>query len=154
MKVTLNVNGDAQEIEVSVNTSLNEALHDILNLTSVKRGCDSGGCGVCTVLLDGMAVCSCMTPSWKAEGRRITTVEGMIQEGRLHPLQLSFMKHSAFQCGYCTSAMLLVAKSLLEQNPEPSMRDIKSSLCGVLCRCTGYSSYIQAIVDVARQGKG
>jgi len=153
LKIRLNVNGEDREFEATVKTSLNEALHDILSLTSVKRGCDSGGCGMCTVLVDDDPVFSCMTPVWKAEGRRVTTVEGMMEDGQLHPLQDSFIKHSAAQCGYCTSAMLLVAKSLLQHNPNPTNHEIRSALCGVICRCTGYLPYIEAIADAAGNGR-
>jgi carbon-monoxide dehydrogenase small subunit len=150
MKVKLHVNEDEYEVEVSPGTSLNDALRDIIGLTGVKRGCDSGGCGMCTLLLDGRPVFSCMTPCWRAEGKHVLTVEGLAKDGKLHPLQEAFVRNSAPQCGYCTSAMLLVAKALLDSNPNPTEEELRSAICGVLCRCTGYSPYIEAIMEAAK----
>ena len=150
MRINLNVNNYNYDLEITPSTSLNEALRETIGLTGVKRGCDSGGCGMCTVLLDNKPVFSCMTPSWKAEGCEILTVEGLANNGKLHPLQDSFIRNSAPQCGYCTSAMLLVAKALLDSNPSPSEEQVKKALCGVLCRCTGYIPYIKAVLDAGK----
>ena len=150
MKIQVNVNGIDRELEVSPGTSLNDALRNILGLTGVKRGCDSGGCGTCTVLLDGKPVYSCMTPSWKADGRNVLTVEGLEKDGKLHVLQEEFIKNFAPQCGYCTPAMLMVGKALLDENPNPSEEEVRLAISGVLCRCTGYLPYIKSIMDASR----
>ncbi len=150
MKVKLHINEDEYDVDVSPGTSLSDAVRDIIGLTGVKRGCDSGGCGMCTLLLDGKPVFSCMTPCWRAEGKEILTVEGLAKDGKLHPLQESFIRNSAPQCGYCTSAMLLVAKAFLESNPNPTDDELRAAMCGVLCRCTGYAPYLDAIMEVAK----
>jgi aerobic-type carbon monoxide dehydrogenase small subunit (CoxS/CutS family) len=149
MKTRIQVNGENFDIEVTPSTSLCDAIRDAIGLTGVKRGCDSGGCGMCTVLMDGRPVFSCMTPCWKAEGKRVLTVEGLAEGGRLSLLQEAFVKTNAAQFGYCTPAMLLVAKALLDSNPKPTEDDVRSAMCGVLCRCTGYASYIRAIMQAA-----
>ncbi len=151
MKVKLEINETVYEIDACPSTSLNEALRETIGLTGTKRGCDSGGCGMCTVLLDGKPVFSCMTPSWRAVGKKVTTVEGLASDGRLSELQGSFISCFAPQCGYCTPAMLLVAKHLLDTNPHPSEEEVRQALCGVLCRCTGYIPYIEAVMNVAKQ---
>jgi len=151
MKVRLNVNEEEYEVDVSPGTSLNDALRDIIGLTGTKRGCDSGGCGMCTLLLDGKPVFSCMTPCWRAEGKHVLTVEGLAKDGKLHPLQESFVRNSAPQCGYCTSAMLLVAKAFLDSNPNPTEDELRAAMCGVLCRCTGYTPYLEAIMEVVKE---
>jgi aerobic carbon-monoxide dehydrogenase small subunit len=133
------------EVDASPHASLADILRDDLGFTSVKRGCDSGGCGMCTVLMDGKCIYSCMTPWWKAEGSEIVTVEGLEKDGKISRLQEIFVKESAPQCGYCTPAMLLVAKNLLDSNVNPTDSEIRDALSGVLCRCTGYLPYIQAI---------
>ncbi len=150
MKLNLNVNGETREIEVSPLTSLNDALRETMALTGVKKGCDSGGCGTCTILLDNKPVFSCMTPCWKAEGKQVLTVEGLAGDGKLSRLQESFVENYAPQCGYCTPAMLLVAKAFLDSNPQPTEEEVRHALNGVLCRCTGYTPYLQAIMQVAR----
>lgn len=156
VKIQFKVNGDPCEIEATPVTSLASALRDTLELTSVKRGCDSGGCGMCSVLMDGKLVYSCMTPSWKAEGKEIRTVESLASEdgNQLDPLQEAFIKNFAPQCGYCTSAMLLAAKSILEKDPMPSEQVIRDGLCGVICRCTSYSQYIRSIQEVSEKTSG
>ncbi len=153
MKTSLNVNGEVHEIETSPATSLCDAIRETVGLTGVKKGCDSGGCGMCTVLIDGSPVFSCMTPCWKAEKKKVLTVEGLGEGGRLSRLQEAFIQNLAPQCGYCTPAMLLVAKALLDSNPYPSEDEVRFALCGVLCRCTGYTPYIHAIMDAAGEMK-
>lgn len=153
MKITLSVNEEYYGVEVSPATSLNQVLRETIGLTGTKRGCDTGGCGTCTVLLDNRPVFSCMTPAWRAVDKKILTVEGLAKDGKLVRIQESFMKFSAPQCGYCTSSMLLVGKALLESNPEPTEQQVRDALCGVLCRCTGYLPYIQAILEAAKQIK-
>lgn len=156
MKIStkLNINGEDCEAEAdSASTSLASLLRDNLGLTGVKRGCDNGGCGMCTVLIDGKAMYSCMTLFWQAEGKKITTIEGVHgkDSDELHPIQESFIKNSAPQCGYCTPAMVLAGKALLDSKEIPSEDDIRDALCGVLCRCTSYTSYIQSIQQVASE---
>jgi carbon-monoxide dehydrogenase small subunit len=147
MKAILNVNDEIHEVEAEPKSSLADVLRETLGLTGVKRGCDSGGCGMCTVLLEGQVVYSCMTPFWRAESKKITTVEGLAQQEKLHVLQESFVRNFASQCGYCTPAMLMVAKSLMDSNPACTDEQLRDSLCGVLCRCTGYVPYIRAIKE-------
>ncbi len=149
MKTSINVNGDMYNVEASPGTSLCDVIRETIGLTGVKKGCDSGGCGMCTVLMDDVPVLSCITPCWKAENKKVLTVEGLAEKGKLSKLQESFIRNLAPQCGYCTPAMLLVAKALLDSNPCPSEDEVRFALCGVLCRCTGYIPYIHAIMDLA-----
>ena len=151
MKIDLEINGETQEVEVTASTSLADMLRDTLGMTGTKRGCDSGGCGVCSVILNGMVVYSCMTPAWKAMGGRVETVEGLEKDSKLHPLQEGFVKNSAAQCGYCTPGILMAAKALLDSNPHPTEDEIRDALCGVMCRCTGYTPYLKSIREVAAQ---
>ena len=125
--------------------TLLEALRERLGLTGTKRGCDMGQCGACTVLLDGQPVRSCLTLAIDAQGQEITTIEGLAQDGKLHPLQRTFHEHGAIQCGFCTPGMILTARALLAENPTPTVREIKQAISGNLCRCTGYVKIIEAI---------
>jgi aerobic-type carbon monoxide dehydrogenase small subunit (CoxS/CutS family) len=149
MKTKINVNGDCYEVEASPATSLCDVIRETIGLTGVKKGCDSGGCGMCTVLLDNRPIYSCMTPFWKAKDKKILTVEGLAKEGHLTQLQESFIQNNAPQCGYCTPAMLLTAKALLDSNPHPTEEEVRHALGGVLCRCTGYNPYVSAIMQAA-----
>jgi carbon-monoxide dehydrogenase small subunit len=149
MKTSINVNGETYHVEFSPATSLCDVIRETVGLTGVKKGCDSGGCGMCTVLMDDLPVLSCIMPCWKAEGKKVLTVESLAKNGELSNLQESFIRNLAPQCGYCTPAMLLVAKALLNSNPNPSEDQVRFALCGVLCRCTGYAPYIHAIMDAA-----
>jgi len=153
MKTILNVNGDSYEVEAAPGTSLCDVIRETIGLTGVKKGCDSGGCGMCTVLMDDRPIFSCMTPFWKAENKKILTVEGLANQGKLSRLQESFVQNHAPQCGYCTPAMLLVAKALLDSNPHPTEEEIRSALGGVLCRCTGYNPYVHAIMQAASESQ-
>ena len=153
MKTILNVNGDSYEVEAEPGTSLCDVIRDKIGLTGVKKGCDSGGCGMCTVLLDNYPIYSCMTPFWKAKGKKVLTVEGLAKEGHLSELQESFIRNNAPQCGYCTPAILLVAKALLDSNPRPAEEEIRHALGGVLCRCTGYTPYVHAIMQATRESQ-
>lgn len=154
MKIVVDVNGERCETEISPSSSLLDVLRDNLMLTGAKRGCDSGGCGMCTVLLDGAVIYSCMTPAWKANGRSVLTVEGLQKNGGLHPLQKSFHRNSAAQCGFCTSAMLLAGKALLDSNPNPADEKIREAISGILCRCTGYLPYIKSIAEAIPKDDG
>lgn len=149
---TFIVNGAPYELLVESNALLAEVLSDDLGLKGVHVGCGTGDCGACTVLVDGLPVLSCSTLAVTVRGREITTVEGLATGQKLHPLQTSFIKHGALQCGYCTPGMLLAAKRLLDTNSNPSREDVKSCLGGHLCRCTGYNKIVDAVLDAAEGG--
>ncbi len=146
----LTVNGEYHELYISPKKLLVDILRDELGLTGTKKGCSTGSCGACTVLLDGMAIKSCSVLAMQAEGAEITTVEGLADGARLTPLQRSFLDHGAFQCGFCTSGMLISATAFLEENPKPE--NLKEGIQGNICRCTGYNSILRAIKAVA-EGK-
>jgi len=143
--ITLNVNGRDYPLEVKPNEILLNVLRDRLGLMGTKYGCGIGECGACTVLLEGKAILSCQTLAFTADGKQITTIEGLEQEGELHPLQQAFIDEGAVQCGYCTPGMILSAKALLDVNPDPSNEEIKQAIRGNLCRCTGYTNIVRAI---------
>lgn len=149
LHISTTVNGDAQEFLCEPGATLLEALRGPLGLTGSKEGCGSGDCGACTVTLDGAMVCSCLVLATEAQGRRIETIEGMAQEGELHPLQQQFLAHGALQCGFCTPGVLVAAKALLEANPDPSESEARYWLAGNLCRCTGYDKIIRAVLAAA-----
>lgn len=150
--ITLKINGESHEVAVEPSAILLDVLRDELELTGAKKACDFGDCGTCTVLIDGRPVLSCLTLALDARGKNIVTVEGMAEDGQLHPLQQAFIEHGAIQCGFCTPGMLLSAKALLDQNPLPTDRDVREAISGNLCRCTGYKKIVEAILDVV-QGK-
>lgn len=149
--VTFQLNGKTTALAVEPLTTLRTALREHLHLHATKAGCGQGGCGSCTVLVDGEPTLSCLLPLALVEGQAVTTLEGIGVPGELHPLQAAFYDHFAAQCGYCTSGMILAAKALLDHNPIPSREEIAEALCGNLCRCTGYLPIIEAIEDAARQ---
>jgi carbon-monoxide dehydrogenase small subunit len=151
-KIKLTVNGAPLELEVPAKKLLIDLLREDLGLTGTKAGCGEGECGACTVLLDGKAVCSCMLLAVEADGSRVTTIEGLAEGGRLHPLQEAFIREGAAQCGYCTPGMILAAKALLDENPHPSQAEIKMALAGNFCRCTGYAAIIKAVEAAAAGG--
>jgi aerobic carbon-monoxide dehydrogenase small subunit len=148
-KVLLRVNGKSYELELSPYALLSDVLREDLGLKGTKRGCDFGGCGACTVMMDGQAIYSCMMPARHAEGHEITTIEGLGKDGELTRVQQSFMKNMGFQCGYCTPGIIMVATALLKQNPNPTEDDIREGLAGNLCRCTGYTSIFKSIKEAA-----
>jgi len=148
--VSLTVNGVSHELELEPRELLVYVLRERLGLTGTVVGCDTSSCGACTVLLDGESVKSCTILGVQADGREITTIEGLARNGDLHPLQESFREHHALQCGYCTSGMVLAAVSLLAENPSPSAGEIRAALEGNLCRCTGYTNIVSAVEAVAR----
>jgi len=154
MKVLLRftVNGILREVMVEPYQNLLDVLREDLGLTGAKKGCDSGHCGACTVLLQGKPVNSCLVLALDARDKEILTIEGLAQGGKLHPLQEAFLEHGAFQCGYCTPGILLTAKAFLEENPHPTEEEVKEALLGNLCRCTGYVRVIQAILSCAQGG--
>ncbi|HEY0673881.1 MAG TPA: (2Fe-2S)-binding protein [Longimicrobiales bacterium] len=148
--IELHVNGDTRTVGVPVHYTLLEALRYALGLTGSKQGCDKGDCGACTVLLDGVPVLSCITPVWEAEGKSVTTVEGLAEPGRLSPLQEAFDLNGAAQCGFCTPGILMSAHALLQRNPAPTREEIKEALSGNLCRCTGYTKIYDAVEMAVR----
>lgn len=148
--VSAKVNGDAVQYVCPPNESLMDVLRNRLNLTGVKEGCGTGDCGACSVTLDDRLVCSCLVLGAEAEGRSIGTVEGISQDGELHPLQTAFIDHAALQCGICTPGFLVAAKSLLGRNPNPSEEEIRYALAGNLCRCTGYDKIVRAVQSAAK----
>ncbi len=149
--VSTTVNGDPADFLCEPQTSLLNALRDELGMTGSKEGCGSGDCGACSVILDGKLVCSCLVLATEAEGKRVETIEGMAQEGRLHPLQEKFLDVGALQCGFCTPGVLIAAKALLDRNPDPSEEETRYWLAGNLCRCTGYDKIIRAVLETAAE---
>jgi carbon-monoxide dehydrogenase small subunit len=148
--IQLKVNGSVQEVLIEPWWSLAHVLREQIGLTGTKISCATGDCGACTVLINGKAVKSCIYPAAKASGKEITTIEGIMSEdGKLHPLQEAFIEHFAIQCGYCTSGMILAAKALLDENPHPTEEQVKEGLRGNLCRCTGYTKIIEAVLSAA-----
>jgi len=149
----LEINGKSYEVGAKPLESLLTVLRDRLNLTGTKDGCGEGVCGACTVLLDGRPVSSCLLIAAYAEGKEITTIEGLGADGRLHPLQRAFLDNGAFQCGYCTPGMILMAKALLDQKKNPSEKEIREFMAGNICRCTSYVEIVQAIRQTSRGRK-
>jgi carbon-monoxide dehydrogenase small subunit len=143
--VTLFVNGEERSLEVEGRTLLVHALRDGLGLTGTHIGCDTSQCGACTVLLDGRAVKSCTVLAAQAEGREVTTIEGLSRDGELHPIQQAFVEHHGLQCGFCTPGVILTATDLLSQGDQPSDDEIRHALRGNLCRCTGYQGIVESI---------
>jgi carbon-monoxide dehydrogenase small subunit len=147
--VNLNVNGDTYTVVVKANTLLVNVLRDQLDLTGTKKGCELGDCGSCTALMDGRPVNSCLVLAIEADGREITTIEGVARNEKLDSIQDSFINNAAVQCGYCTPGMILSAKALLAKNPRPTEREVREAIAGNLCRCTGYVNIVKAIMAAA-----
>ena len=143
--LTLQVNGEEHQLAVPVHKTLLEVLREDMGLTGTKHGCELGECGACTVLADGQPILSCLALPVELHGRQILTVEGMAQAGRLHPLQQAFAELGASQCGYCTPGVLLTSLALLSSNPKPTRGEIRQSLSGNICRCTGYIKILEAV---------
>ena len=152
--ITLMINGKVHQVSVDSNWTLNDVLRNRLDLTGTKRACDYGGCGACTVLMDGLDVYSCSILAMEAAGKEILTIEGLGTGENLHPLQKSFALSYAAQCGWCTPGMIMSAKALLDREPNPTEQAVRVALSGVLCRCTGYTSIIQAVLGAARVMRG
>jgi carbon-monoxide dehydrogenase small subunit len=152
--IELEVNGQKVEAEVPARRMLSDFLRDDLHLTGTKRGCETGTCGACSVLLDGQLVKSCLSLAVQAKGCQVRTVEGLAQGDQLHPIQESFMNCGGLQCGYCTPGFLMAACALLENNSRPSEEEIRSALSGNLCRCTGYTQIVESVQDAARKMHG
>jgi len=149
--ITLNINGQARPTKVEPATTLLEALRLHHNLTGSKDICDRGSCGGCSVLVDGKLTVSCMMLATDAEGTKITTVEGLAKDGKLDPLQESFIRHDALQCGYCTPGLVVACRALLDKNPKPNLDQIKQGLAGNICRCGTYTNIFNAVLDASGQ---
>ena len=145
VRIALTVNDEVHEALVPVHKTLLEVLREDLALTGTKHGCELGECGTCTVLVDGQPVLSCLALPLETEGRRITTIEGLADGARLHPLQQAFAELGAAQCGYCTPGILLTAAALLNERPSPTRQEVREALAGNLCRCTGYTKILDAV---------
>ena len=145
----LNVNGKEYPVDVEPDLHLLDVLRDELDLTGTKYGCGEGQCGACTVLVDGIAVRSCITPIRSVAGKRITTIEGIAENGRLHPIQQAFLDAGAFQCGYCTSGMIVASVGLFRKNARPSVAEIRQALNGNICRCGTYPRIVEAVRKAA-----
>ncbi len=154
MDVTVTVNGETKTASVPPETTLLKMLREDLNLTGAKLGCDVGDCGSCTVIVDGIAINACLMLAGQAQGKTIQTIEGMASLDGYHPLQRNFEELGALQCGFCGPGMILAAKQLLDDNPDPSKEEIQDALSGNLCRCTGYTKIVEAVVDAAREMRG
>ncbi len=150
VRISLTVNGEAHEVLFDGTKTLLEVLREDLNLPGTKHGCELGECGACAVLVDGDAVLSCLMLGIEADGREVATIEGLADDGELHPLQAAFADLGGSQCGYCTPGFLVTAKALLDRNPEPTREEIREALSGNLCRCTGYHQIVQSVEAAAR----
>lgn len=148
-KLKFILNGKTVEVEAADNARLLDVLRDTLGLTGTKEGCGVGECGACTVIVDGDAVDSCLYPALRANGKSVTTIEGLAHDGRLDRLQQAVLDHHALQCGFCTPGFIMSAKALLDKNPHPTREEVKVAIAGNLCRCTGYEQLIEAILDAA-----
>jgi len=154
LRLAFTVNGEPRDVVVESYKTLLEVLREDLGLTGTKHGCELGECGACAVLIDGELVLSCLVAAVECETRQVTTVEGLREGPRLHPLQDAFADHGAAQCGYCTPGMLLAAKSLLDRTPDPSRAQIAEALSGQICRCTGYLQIFEAVAAAAQVMRG
>ncbi len=148
------INGDEIDVLVEPTQSLLDVLRDELHMTGTKEGCGTGDCGACSVTIDGILVCSCLVLGIEAGGKKIETIEGMADGDKLHPLQEKFIEHVALQCGICTPGLLIAAKHLLEENPDPTEEEVRYGLAGNLCRCTGYHKIVEAVLDAAQEMRG
>ncbi len=150
-EIILKVNGEELRVAVQPTDTLVDVLREKLDLTGTKKACDVGDCGACTILMDGNPVNSCLILAMDAEGEDITTIEGLEgKDGTLHPIQEAFIRNGAVQCGFCTPGMILSAKALLDEIPNPTEEEVRQSLAGNLCRCTGYAKIVQAVLDAAQ----
>lgn len=151
--ITLNVNGQRQQIDVEPRRTLLDALRIDLGLTGTKLVCNAGNCGACTVLIDDVPMYSCLTLAIECEGRAITTIEGLARDGELNPIQHAFVQHDALQCGFCTPGQILSAHALLQRNPQPSEAEVVAGMSGNLCRCGAYRGIIAAVLSAAEQSQ-
>jgi len=151
--IQLNVNGELYEVAVHEHRTLAEVLREELDLIGTKEACNQGDCGSCTVILDGKTVTSCLTLAVEADGREVRTIEGISDGGELNPVQKAFVEHGAIQCGFCTPGMVMSATALLEENPNPTEDEVRMGIAGNICRCTGYTKIVEAILAVSEGGK-
>ena len=151
--IQLNVNGELYEVAVQQHRTLAEVLREELDLIGTKEACNQGDCGSCTVILDGKSVTSCLTLAVEADGKEIRTIEGIADGGELNPLQKAFVEYGAIQCGFCTPGMVMSATALLEENPKPTEDDVRFGIAGNICRCTGYTKIVEAILAASEGGK-
>jgi len=151
LHITTTINGEPEEFLCTPEETMLDVLRNQLALTGSKEGCGSGDCGACSITLDGTLVCSCLMLAAEAEGKEITTIEGMAEGETLHPLQQKFLEEAALQCGICTPGMLVAAKALLDENPDPTETEVRFWLAGNLCRCTGYDKIVRAVMDTAQE---
>ena len=149
--LSFTLNGQPRDVAVGTTDTLLDVLREDLGFTGAKRGCDCGDCGACTVIIDGNPVRACLTLALTVQGKSVTSVEGLAQDGQFHPIQKAFMEHGAFQCGFCTSGMILSAVSLLAKNPHPTRPEIKRYMAGNVCRCGSYEEVLEAIEAVAQE---
>ncbi len=149
--LAVSVNGRPRQVAVDANRTLLDLLREDLGLTGTKQGCGEGDCGACVVLLDGVPVNSCLMLAVEAEGREVTTIEGISSASRLHPVQQAFVEVGAVQCGFCTPGMVLTATSLLDRNPSPTATEVRRAISGNLCRCTGYQKIVEAVLLAAER---
>ncbi|MGE3643130.1 MAG: (2Fe-2S)-binding protein [Beijerinckiaceae bacterium] len=152
--VNATINGDEVDYLCDPTQTLLDVLRDELELTGTKEGCATGDCGACSVLVDGVLVCSCLAMGAEMNGKTIETVEGLAKGDKLHPLQQKFIDHVALQCGICTPGLLIASKALLDRNPDPSEEEIRFWLAGNLCRCTGYNNIVDAVQAAAKEMRG
>lgn len=152
--IVLNVNGIQYNINVETHRTLVEVLRDTLGLTGTKKSCNEGECGACTVLMDGKPVASCLVLAVAAQGKEITTIEGLNEGEKLDPVQEAFVKHTAIQCGFCTPGMVMAAKAFLNEHPKPTPAEVRKAIAGNLCRCTGYQQIVDAIMAAAETMPG
>ncbi len=153
VSVSFELNGKKENVNIKANKRLVDLLREEFKLTGAKEGCGEGECGVCTVIMDGEIVNSCLVLASQVEGSKITTIEGLSQGNELHPLQETFLEHGAVQCGFCIPGMILAAKALLDKNPAPEEEEIKDQLSGNLCRCTGYQKIVSAVKEASKRLK-
>ena len=149
--IELNVNGESHSVIAEDHRTLLEVLRESLGLTGTKEACDLGDCGACTVLIDGQPTLSCITLALDAQGKEITTIEGLAQNGQLHKVQKAFIEKGAVQCGFCTPGMIMTGKALLDNNPSPTEQEVRQAISGNLCRCTGYVKIVDAIVAAGKE---
>ena len=147
--IVLKVNGETYNVSVDTHRTLVEVLRETLGFTGTKKSCNEGECGACTVLMDGKPVASCLILAVAAQGKEITTIEGLNEGEKLHPIQEAFVKHAAIQCGFCTPGMVMASKALLDRNPEPTTTEVRKAISGNLCRCTGYQQIVDAVMAAA-----
>lgn len=151
--IELKVNGETHDIVVESHRTLLEVLRDTLGLTGTKESCDLGSCGACTVLINGKPTLACLTLALEAQGKEILTIEGLAENGRLHPLQKAFVERGAVQCGFCTPGLVLSGKALLDMNPKPSEQEVREAISGHLCRCTGFVKVVEAVLAASESDR-